>query len=143
MLVPIFLDDVVQGVISVGEARNWNRRAFGATDLIFAKDVAAKCSLALLLRKMHIDVERGRRQLNRMSTGQGMPWGNIRSRIKSPLTSIIGAVELLKANGPADDFSNKYHDLILRSADRIRTLTDDDYIDEEEKVKAESEMVVG
>jgi len=143
MLVPIRLDDTVQGVISIGESRNWNRRAFGATDLIFAKDVAAKCSLALQLKKMQVDYERSREQLNRISAGDGMPWGRVRSRIKSPLTSIIGAVELLKAKGRDDEFSTKYHDLILRSADRIKVLTDGDYIEDDDVEETVPEMVIG
>ncbi len=143
MLVPIRFDDSVEGVISIGEARNWNRRSFGATDLIFAKDVAAKCSLALQMKKMQLDIERGREQVNRLTTGDDTDWVSIRSRIKSPLTSIIGAVELLKTKGPDDALSTKYHDLILRSADRIRTLTDEDYTVEEEQSESTPEMVIG
>lgn len=138
LLVPIQVDDIVRGVVSIGEARNWNRRSFGATDLIFARDIAAKCSLALRLKKMEYDIENGREQVERLMSGVDRPWGQIRSRIKSPLTSIIGAVELLRAKGPGDDFSTKYHDLIMKSADRIKNLTDAEEIEE-----TSPEMMIG
>ena len=46
--------------------------------------------------------------------------------MSSPLTSIIGAVELMKRKGEPDDRSTtRYHDLILKSAERIKKLTED------------------
>jgi GAF domain-containing protein len=138
MLVPIEVDDSVRGLLSIGEARNWNRRSFGATDLIFAKDIAAKCSLALQMKKMEYDIEQGREQVNRLLSGVDRPWGQIRTKIKSPLSSIIGAAELLRAKGPRDELSTKYHDLILKSADRIKTLTDAEEIEE-----TSPEMMIG
>lgn len=138
MLVPIEVDDSVRGLLSIGEARNWNRRSFGATDLIFAKDIAAKCSLALRVKKMEYDIEQGREQVSHLLSGVDRPWGEIRMKIKSPLSSIIGAAELLRAKGPRDELSMKYHDLILKSADRIKTLTDADKIEE-----TSPEMMIG
>ncbi len=138
MLVPIQVDDSVRGLVSIGEARNWNRRSFGATDLTFARDIAAKCSLALRFKKMEYDIEQGRDQVTRLMSGVDRPWGQIRMKIKSPLTSIIGAVELLQAKGPRDDLSVKYHDLILKSADRIKLLADADEIEE-----TSPEMMIG
>lgn len=138
MLVPIEVEDSVRGLLSIGEARNWNRRSFGATDLIFAKDIAAKCSLALQMKKLEYDIEEGREQVNRLLSGVDRPWGQIRTKIKSPLSSIIGAVELLRAKGPHDELSTKYHDLIMKSADRIKTLTDPEEIEE-----TSPEMMIG
>ncbi len=143
MLVPIRLGDEVKGIISIGEARNWNRRAFGATDLIFAKDVAAKCSLALQLKKMELDIDRGRERIARLSSGENQPWGQIRQQMKSPLTSIIGAVELLKTRGQSDEFSTRYHELIYRSANRIKTLTDCENIEGVDVDESAPEMVIG
>ncbi len=138
MLVPIQVDEIVRGVVSIGESRNWNRRSFGATDLIFARDIAAKCSLALRLKKMEYDIESGRDQVMNLMSGVDRPWGQLRAKMKSPLTSIIGAVELLQAKGPRDELSTKYHDLILRSAGRIKTLTDAEEIEE-----TSPEMMIG
>jgi len=81
---------------------------------------------------------RGREQVSRLMAGVDRPWGEMRTRIKSPLTSIIGAVELLKARGQRDDLSTKYHDLILKSADRIKNLTDVEEIEE-----TSPEMMIG
>jgi transcriptional regulator with GAF, ATPase, and Fis domain len=125
ILVPITLNGDIGGVISVGEARNWNRRSFNATDLIFAKDIAAKCSVALRLKQLEQKAERSQEQMISAPVYDDDKTGDMRMQLKSPLTSIIGAVELLKAKGLTDQFSEKYHDLILRSADRIKDMTDD------------------
>jgi transcriptional regulator with GAF, ATPase, and Fis domain len=145
MLVPIMLGEDVKGIISIGEARNWKRRSFGATDLIFAKDVAAKCSTALRMKQMAIDVENSRDEMSRMllsATGEGN--GQWRNRIKSPLTSIIGAVELLQTKGKRDEFSTHYHDLILKSANRIKNLAEEETEKAAEvRVEAVPEQVIG
>ena len=141
MLVPITLNDKVKGVVSIGEARNWNRRAFGATDLIFAKDVAGKCSVALRMRQLEIEAEKTRlRPISVLDESSLLT--EMRSRLKSPLTSIIGAVELLRLKGATDEFASKYHDLILRSADRIKVLTDEEMAPEAAE-EVLSEEVVG
>jgi len=123
MLVPILLNDQVRGIISIGEARNWNRRAFNAGDLIFAKDMAAKCSVALRLKQLQLESERSRERMNQMPIEDGRE-SEIISRIKSPLTSIIGAVELLQRKGQTDEFSSRYYNMILKSADRIKDFTE-------------------
>ena len=144
ILVPIFQDDTANGIISIGEARNWNRRSFGTTELIFAKDMAAKCSLALRIKKLQAEGENGRIRLVRPpETGDGV-WQDMRSRLKSPLTSIIGSVELLKAKGRDDDeLSAKYHDLILRSANRIKDLTEEEITAAVEAEERAPELVIG
>jgi signal transduction histidine kinase len=65
-------------------------------------------------------------------------------RLKSPLTSIIGSVELLKAKGRDDDeLSAKYHDLILRSANRIKDLTEEEVTAAVEAEERAPELVIG
>ncbi|MCP4567671.1 MAG: GAF domain-containing protein [FCB group bacterium] len=124
MLVPITLDNKVRGIISLGESRNWKRRSFAATDLIFAKDVAAKCSVAMRTSKLKLDIERIREQTARLTVSNPDQWREVKARMSSPLTSIIGAVELIQRKGASDKSTEKYHNLILKSADRIKTLTE-------------------
>ncbi len=125
MLVPIMLNNKVRGIISIGEARNWNRRSFGAGDLIFAKDIGAKCSVAIRLKKMKLDFERRQELVTTVSGDESDRRTVIRTRMNTPLSSIIGAVELLKRNAEADDFTAKYHDVILKSADRVKELIEE------------------
>ncbi len=144
MLVPIMLNDEVGGIISIGESRNWNRRAFGATDLIFAKDMAAKCSLALRMKQLEVVADRSRDEVNRIALSYSDVTPELRTRMKSPLTSIIGAVELLRLKGTGDDFSSRYYNLILKSADRIKSMTEENYTDTESMVEeVGSEQVIG
>jgi transcriptional regulator with GAF, ATPase, and Fis domain len=143
MLVPIMLNQKVRGMISVGEARNWNRRAFGAGDLIFARDMAAKCSVALRMKQLEIGAEKNREELNQMLLSGGDVWPELCNRMKSPLTSIIGAVELLRMKCKPDEFSGKYYDLILKSAGRIKSMTEEDIADFATAEQIEPERVIG
>jgi len=143
ILVPIMLNDRVAGLVSVGEARNWNRRSFGAADLIFAKDVAAKCSLALRITQLEGEAERFR-----TSARMAEPFGrerraDIAFRLKSPLTSIMGAVELLKSQGDPDPRAAKYHTMILKAADRIQGMTEEFATQEPDEVIVSPDQVLG
>lgn len=125
ILVPIVLEDAVCGIISIGEARNWNRRPFGASDLIFARDVAAKSAVVLRMKKLEREATRNREAVRPdPETGWGR-LGELTTRIKSPVTSIIGAVELLKLKGDVADDRTRYQGLILKAADRIATLAEE------------------
>jgi transcriptional regulator with GAF, ATPase, and Fis domain len=143
MLVPIKLNDKVQGIISIGEARNWNRRSFGAGDLIFAKDVAAKCSVAIKLKKLKLDLERRQELVTTVSNDKSDGWAATRIRVNTPLSSIIGAVELLKRNAEADDFTAKYYDVILKSADRVKELMEEYPSTQKPAQEMEPERVLG
>jgi transcriptional regulator with GAF, ATPase, and Fis domain len=143
ILVPIMVKDKVKGVISIGEARNWKRRAFGAADLIFAKDLAAKCSVALRLRQLESDAGQTPDQSAPGIFPANDRWSEVRMRLNSPLTSIIGAVELLKAKGTEDAFATRYHNLILRSADRIKTLAEEYSSPALRAEELEPEQVIG
>lgn len=125
MLVPIQLNGSVRGVISIGEVRNWNRRTFNAADLILAKDVACKCSLALRMKQLHMNKITNRPFANVWRENSHDSLRMLRSELKSPLTSIIGAVELLRTKeGAENEFSSRYHKMIMRSAEKIQTLAD-------------------
>jgi nitrogen-specific signal transduction histidine kinase len=63
--------------------------------------------------------------------------------MNTPLSSIIGAVELLKRNAEADDFTAKYHDVILKSADRVKELMEDYPSVQDPAEEMEPEMVLG
>lgn len=125
ILVPIVLDDAVRGIISIGEARNWNRRPFGASDLIFARDVAAKCAVILRMKKLEREAVRSR---DAVRPDDESGWGRLSeltTRLKSPVTSIIGAVELLNLKGEGENDRTRYQGLILKAADRIATLAEE------------------
>jgi transcriptional regulator with GAF, ATPase, and Fis domain len=143
ILVPIMLDDIVRGVISIGEARNWNRRPFGASDLIFARDVAAKCSVALRMKKLELDGIRGKESVRQNNGSGAARLSELTARIKSPVTSIMGAVELLKIKGDAPGDRSRYQGLILKAADRITALTEEYATSPEPIEEQETEPVVG
>lgn len=143
ILLPIVTGNTVQGIISIGEARNWNRRPFGASDLIFARDVAAKCSVALRLKKLEMAAEKSRLMAGRIDAASPDRLAELATRLKSPLTSIIGAVELLKLKGDSRDERTRYQEMILKAADRITALSGE-YASPHDTVEMqEEEPVVG
>jgi nitrogen-specific signal transduction histidine kinase len=140
--VPIVLDDAVCGIISIGEARNWNRRPFGASDLIFARDVAAKSAVILRMKMLEREATKNREAVRPSAdTGWGR-LGELAARIKSPVTSIIGAVELLKMKGETVDDRTRYQGLILKAADRISSLAEEYTTASEPVEKQEAEEPV-
>ncbi len=146
MLVPIAHEGNVRGIISIGESRNWNRRSFGATDLVFARDVAAKCSNVLKLKQVELDRDHFREQWQEKAvTGDDSSVGRWRNQMNTPLSSIIGAAEILKSKSPEDNFSIKYHDMILNAANRIKSVAEEmsgqSNLSETEVI--ESEMMLG
>jgi transcriptional regulator with GAF, ATPase, and Fis domain len=143
ILVPIVLEDAVRGIISIGEARNWNRRPFGASDLVFARDVAAKCSVALRMKQLELEATRAKEANRPSMVSAGNKINELTARLKSPVTSIIGAIELLKLKDNAPDDKSRYHDLILKAADRITALTKEYAEAQEVEEERETEPVVG
>ncbi len=149
MLVPIQLNDSVRGVISIGEVRNWNRRTFNAADLVLAKDVATKCSVALRMKQLELDKDRYRPFAGVSSDSASEPLKMFKTELKSPLTSILGAVELLKTKEGADEtFTSRYHDMIMRSAEKIQLLSEKEDWTQEAETKSyeydiEPEQVIG
>lgn len=142
VLVPIMVGNAARGIISIGEQRNWNRRSLGATDLVFARAIADKCGSVLRLdESMHVgraDRPLGTREVVDLGTEI-----SLRSRISDPLSSIIGAAELLNRQKTDDEFSTRYHAMILRSANRIKALTEDEETAVVESEPARSESFLG
>jgi len=115
----------VRGVISIGEQRNWNRRSLGATDLVFVRAIANQCAAVLRLDETS-QAATNLRPADLMTAGYDDTDIRLRSRISDPLSSIIGAAELLTRQGADDEFSTRYHAMILRSANRIKSLTENE-----------------
>jgi GAF domain-containing protein len=125
VLVPIVVSGTVRGVISIGEQRNWNRRSLGATDLVFVRAIANQCAAVLRLDETS-QAATNLRPADLMTAGYDDTDIRLRSRISDPLSSIIGAAELLTRQGADDEFSTRYHAMILRSANRIKSLTENE-----------------
>jgi len=143
LLVPIHLDGKVQGVISIGEQRNWNRRAFGASDLLFAKDVATKCSLALRIKKMNLQSELHHENLVLESSSGYNGDDDIKRRLKGPLTSIIGSIEFLKRKDDGDTTRARFHEMIMKAADKIRVAIEEEPVSVETIEETEKELIPG
>lgn len=144
MLIPITHDNNVRGIISIGESRNWNRRSFGASDLVFARDISAKCSNILKMKQLELDRDQIRNRWQETAiSGESGSISRMRTQLGTPLSSIIGAAEILKSKGSADSFSVKYHEMILNAANRIKGMAEEMSEGGTESEVIESEMMLG
>ncbi len=128
LLVPIAHGDGIQGIISVGEARNWNRRSFGTSDLMFARTVADICSLALQRRQLEENVEKIQVEMKSHRCHNGDRQPSLRAHLAGPVSSIIGTVELLKRTRDDDDDARHQYERILSSANRLKKILDQDNV---------------
>jgi len=118
VLVPVMLEQRVLAVIGVADARPWAQHRYRRLDVLFIRLLAAM--LALAIRN-----GLGRRTVGAISDSDraASPTpepSQLRGRIKSSLSGIMGSVEMIKSRGRADDPAlEKYLSIIDKSAKRI------------------------
>ncbi len=119
LLVPIKVGQEVPAVISLAELRGLDRYRYTQADIQFADSVASALSLAIqmnLSRKTKLSVKSSRDWFAAASIHDA----DVRSRIKSSLSGILGSVEMIKSHAPETDTSlERYLSIIDRSAQRI------------------------
>jgi transcriptional regulator with GAF, ATPase, and Fis domain len=112
MLVPVLHEDDIVGVVSVGRCQAGQFPEFSDADMTFIELVTAAASLAI--RQARLD----RKLLNRRSVPTLTP--DMRSRVKSSLSGIVGSIEMIRAHGQSSDEPiEKYLEIIDRSARRL------------------------
>jgi transcriptional regulator with GAF, ATPase, and Fis domain len=115
LLVPLKIEDEVVGVISIAEQRKGERHTYTETDVVFATSVATALSLAIQ-RNVRRRTKTGRNRLFDSPQSRA----ELRSRIKSSLSGIMGSVEMLKSRRSSiDPDLEKYLAIIDRSAQKI------------------------
>jgi transcriptional regulator with GAF, ATPase, and Fis domain len=129
ILIPLEVEGRPVGLISLGEMRNWKRRAFTPQDLAFAKGISNQVALGLSqLNKKEVE-ERVTGRLKSMEqkisgsarTAEALElFSTLDYSINNPLTAIIGASELirLKSENVTPEVS-RYLGIIEKQAVRI------------------------
>jgi signal transduction histidine kinase len=107
LLVPVVREGSCQALLAVGELREPKRHTYSAEDRRFA-DSLARLHTA---RSRSVNV-RTAEPLNGL--------GDLNLTFASPLTGIMGSVEILRQQTRSADPENKYLDVIERNAARIR-----------------------
>jgi hypothetical protein len=102
MIVPLTIDGTVRGVMSLGEARDPRRRPFGNDDLSFAQMRATQASLAMVIAENQADLKsrEGIQTIDPAGAALLESLSDVNRRIAGPLSSIIGAAELLDRSAP-------------------------------------------
>jgi transcriptional regulator with GAF, ATPase, and Fis domain len=112
VLVPITHEDRIVGVISVARIKANEYPPFNETDTTFIELAASTASLAI--RQASLDKKLLKSQARPKETT------DIRTRVKSSLSGIVGSVEMIRSQGGgASESIDKYLGIIDRSARRL------------------------
>jgi GAF domain-containing protein len=119
LIIPVVAGKQVPAVISLAEMRSGKRFSFDHPEVLFAEMVGKCLGLALQRMTVHraVDMAERRRQGRTIDPFQGVETMN---RVKSPLTSLLGSVEILRnRQGQTDKSLDRYLDIIDRSAHKL------------------------
>ncbi|HUV30254.1 MAG TPA: GAF domain-containing protein [Acidobacteriota bacterium] len=118
-LMPITGAGRVVGVLSLAAAGAAARSGFEAEEMQFVASVAELLALAARLSVRTPDLRPGVMPAGPEPVGEQMETA-LKSRVRSPLTGILGSVEMLRSRPQADQEQvNRYLSIIDRSARRI------------------------
>ena len=118
MLVPVMLGQQVLAVIGIADSCHGHRRSFRRLDVLLAGSISAILALAIqagLGRKVTGSIVE-----NRGFVSPTMRVSQLRGRIRSSLSGILGSVEMIKSKHKSSDPAfEKYLSIIDKSAQRI------------------------
>jgi signal transduction histidine kinase len=118
MLVPVMLGQQVLAVIGIADSRHEDRRSFRRPDVLLARSISAILALAIqagLGRKVT-----GSTVENRGFASPTIKASQLRGRVRSSLSGILGSVEMIKSQHKSSDPAlEKYLSIIDKSAQRI------------------------
>ncbi|MFZ5980608.1 MAG: GAF domain-containing protein [Candidatus Zixiibacteriota bacterium] len=122
LLVPIRVREKVFALITLAERRNRERFQYSPLDILFVNGIAQAISMAMQLSLFRRRAESGSdraRLLEEMNQVEEFT-PEVKSRIKSALTGIMGSVEILKSRAEKGEVNpGRYIDIIDRSARKI------------------------
>ena len=129
VLIPMEMEGRPLGLVSLGEMRSWKRWAFSLQDLAFARGISNQVALSLSglsrkeaqkragerLKAIEVQIESSHRAAEALEL-----FPNLGYSINNPLTSILGAVDLirLKSAGISPE-AGRYLNIIEKQAGRI------------------------
>ena len=125
IIVPLNVGGTVRGVMSLGEARDPSRRAFDSGDLSFAQMQATQASLALAISDSNTRLN-SLRSVDQNGAAVLETFSDLSRRMAGPLSSIIGAAELLERNLPdTGSQKNQCVTTIRRNTNKVVKIVDD------------------
>jgi signal transduction histidine kinase len=129
LIVPIAINGLTIGLITMGEMREWDRFSYDAAAISFCKAVAAKIGSGMKLIQLSRALLNDR-LMGKITLERGKESSDIYQELKTPLTSLRGSIDLLRMKGysQAGD-SEKIMELMEKSANRIMSILDNDKVE--------------
>lgn len=124
IIVPLTVRSSLEGLLVLSEIRSWDRRPFDREDLSLVSMLATQASVMLALmgspsRPTRHGVQEVRSEIGSDDIDR-FAFADISRRLKDPLTSILGAAELLETSLPVSDSPmSRCVRTIRRNADRV------------------------
>jgi signal transduction histidine kinase len=126
LIVPIVVNGITYGLITLGEMRNWDRFSYKPATITFCKEIAARIGDAVKifsLSRVILNSKSGSRGDGSVKSFNA----DIRRELKSPLTNIRGSLDLLKLRGIGEtDGAGKIIDTLEQSTNRMISLLDNE-----------------
>ncbi len=121
LIVPITINGLTFGLITLGEERNWQRYSYDASAINFVREMAARLGMAIKLLKFSqaLVSERGAVRIDESAEGRK----HLVNRLKSPASTIRGSLDLLKRGGElVGDRSGRLMSMMDESTEKIMAL---------------------
>jgi GAF domain-containing protein len=125
LIVPIVINGLTYGLITLGEMRHWERFRYDSASINFCKAMAAIIGTAIksiqLSRAMLTPSYR-----EHATEGMTSPRADIRNRLREPMTSLSGSIDLLKIKGIEAPGSERILANMEKSADRLVSIINEE-----------------
>lgn len=125
LLVPITERGVVTGLIGMARKGDMQQKIFTPEDVEFTTALAGILSAEVAAETPAL-TETRRMTSGMLSETAPDPDRELKNRLKSSLTGIIGSVELIKSSGQQDEKIKRYLDIIDKSAQRMSSYCSED-----------------
>jgi transcriptional regulator with GAF, ATPase, and Fis domain len=102
LIVPIVVNGLTLGLITLGEMRKWERFTYQPPAIIFCKQVAARIANGIKLFQLSRAILKAGIKPEALSA-EDRPEFDLRRELKSPVTRLKGSLDLLKIRGSAGE----------------------------------------
>nr|MBN2277714.1 GAF domain-containing protein [candidate division Zixibacteria bacterium] len=126
LIVPIAVNGITFGLITLGEMRNWMRYSYDASTILFCKEIASRVAGGIKIQRLGRALMNDRVNLPDKSIPD-IHNGDILNRLKSPVTSLRGSLDLLRVRGMTpDDISRRVMESMEESTNQIISMINKD-----------------
>lgn len=122
ILAPMRLQNRVFGIVSVGEVRNWERRSLGQQELLYSQIISTITALVREIDQKTLEVNSMRNNFIDLEKKSRIyeTYPNLPSKLSSPLSSLMGAAQLIRKRLPEDAAELiRYNEIILKGAENM------------------------